>query len=142
MPSGASKRAPHARQLQPADRSPPHAGQASSPRTSMRSEDRVDEGGERFHGRRENEDQAEDAEEDGQRHEPPPPGLVAPQPAGEIDDRSARARDHDQATVEAAAVLDDHVPDSFSDTPAGAACLVIIVDPPTSTSTPQRRNAM
>src|SRR5262245_24749938 len=138
MPSGASKRRPHPRPLQSAERSPRHAGQASSPRTPVivsadgASEDRVDERRERFHGRRENQDQAEDAQKHRQRQEPAAAGLGAPQAAREIGDRSPRARDHDQTTVEAASVFDDHVP----------ASLVIIVDPATSTSTPHRRNAM
>src|SRR5262249_25345790 len=143
MPSGASKPAPHAPHRQPAESAPWHAGQASNAQTRlMRSEDRVDERRERLYGRRENQDQAEDAQKDRERHEPAASGLGPPQAPGEIGDRSAGACDHDQATVEAAAVFDDHAPDSFSDAPGATACFVTTADPATSTSIPQRRNVM
>src|SRR5690242_10070876 len=103
MPSGASKRAPHPTQRQSADSSPRHAGQASNSRTSLTwSEDRVNKRRERFHSRRENQDQTKNAQKDRERHEPSVSRLVAPQPADEIGNRSAGACDHDQATVEAA----------------------------------------
>src|SRR5262245_16932661 len=141
MPSGASKQAPQEEHFQSAESSPRHAGQASRSRTSLTgSEDRVDERCERLHGRRENQDQAEETEEDGERHEPPVSGLVAPQAAGEIGNRSASGRNHDQATVEAASLFEDHSPDSFSDFAVAAADFVTTVDPATSTSMPQRRN--
>src|SRR4029450_7376639 len=141
MPWGRSNRAPHARQRQSADRSPRHAGQAShAPRSFMRSEDRVDERRERLDRRGKNEDQAEDAHEDGQRQDPPPPGSLVPQAAGEIADRSAGADDHDQTAVETAAVFDDHAPDSFSDTAGAVGGFATTADPATGTSIPQRRN--
>src|SRR5438128_10856753 len=66
--------------------------------------------------------------------------VVAPQPANQIGNRSAGAGDHDQATVEAAALFEDHAPDSFSDVAGAAAGFVTTVEPATSTSMPQRRN--
>src|SRR5262245_24098409 len=141
MPSGASKQAPQARHVHPADSSPRHAGQASRSQTTLTwSEDRVNERRERFHRRRKNQNQPEEAQEDGERHEPSMSGLVAPQAASEIGDRSTRARHHDQATVEASALFEDHDPDSFRDVAGAAADFVTTVDPATSTSMPQRRN--
>src|SRR5262249_49711385 len=141
MPSGASKRAPQPTQLQSADNAARHAGQAINSRTSITwLEDRVDERRERFHGRCENQDQAEEAQKHRKWHEPSKSGFIAPQAADEIGNRPARTGDHDQATVEAAALFEDHASVSLSVVAGAAGGFVTTVEPATSTSIPQRRN--
>src|SRR5262245_43115443 len=105
-------------------------------------EDRVEERRERLHRRRKNQDEAEDAQEDGNRNKPAVARLGLPQSAREVGDGAARARHDDQATVDAATLLEDHAPDSFSDADDPGARLPTIVEPETNRSMPHRRNVM
>src|SRR5262245_21762671 len=138
MPSGAPKRVPHDWQDHPSASAPLHAGHASRSRKSSTSEDRVDERGQRFDGGSEDQHEAEETEEDGERHEPPLVRVAPPQAADQIGDRPSDAAEHDQPARHAPAFF--HATSSLSRLADADARLVTIVEPATSTSIPERRN--
>src|SRR5262249_49238764 len=92
----------------------------------------------RLDRRREDQHQAEDAEKDGERHQPPLARLASPQAARKIRDRPAGGSQHDQPAPGAADSL-DHATSSVTRAD-DAARLVTTKGPQTSASMPQRRN--
>src|SRR5436190_17947174 len=143
MPSGALTHAPHPAHTHSADSAPWHAGQASNSRNRLTSsEDRVDERRERLDSGRENQHETKYAEKHRKRQQPALSRLAAPQAACEVGDRSAGTGDHDQPTLDAATLLEDHAPDSLKDVAGVPARLTSTARPATSTSMPHRRNVV
>ena len=70
---------------------------------SAPSEDRIDEGRQRFDARGYDEQQSGDAEKDGQRNEPPSIRVTTRETACELRDRPGRAAENDDATLNSAA---------------------------------------
>src|SRR5881409_2087621 len=103
------------------------------------SKNRVDERRQRLDGRRENQDESEQAHEDGQRHEPAFTGVAPPQSAREVRDGRTRAPDHDQTTPDTASSC-EHAISCSSGIGRDAARFVTMAEPATSRSSPHRRN--
>src|SRR5262245_62581652 len=104
----------------------------------MRSEDGVDERRQRLDGGCENQYEAEETQEDRQRHQPALARLAPPQAPREIDRRSRGAPQHDHPAMESATSL-DHEAYSLIEGTAAATRLVTSALPATRTSMPQRR---